>query len=101
MRERKYIRILDNSAKNITGCHVLKKVILVHQNTSTKTVELFQNCKHIANFPINSIQLMDTFLMVRATMVSSVRISAVKLMATMWINSSSNSSRAPNMMTPP
>ena len=40
-------------------------------------------------------------LMVRATMVNSVRIRAVKLMATTWINSSSKSNRAPNMIIPP
>jgi len=41
------------------------------------------------------------YLMVRATMVSSVRMRAVKLMATTWMNSSSKSRSAPNMMTAP
>lgn len=39
--------------------------------------------------------------MVRATIVNSVKIKAVKLMATMWRKSSSNNNNAPNIMTPP
>lgn len=39
--------------------------------------------------------------MVNATIISSVRIKAEKLMATMCINSSSNRINAPYMMTPP
>ena len=39
--------------------------------------------------------------MVRATMSSSVTIRAVNEMDTTWMNSSSKSSRAPNMMMPP
>ena len=39
--------------------------------------------------------------MVRATISNSVNISDVKDMATMWTNSSSNKSNAPNIKTPP
>ena len=39
--------------------------------------------------------------MVSATIMSSVRIRDVNEMATTWMNSSSNKSKAPNMITPP
>lgn len=38
---------------------------------------------------------------VNATMMSSVRINAEKLIDTMWINSSSNRTNAPYIITPP
>ena len=40
-------------------------------------------------------------LMVSATIINSVRMRAVNDMATTWMNSSSNRSKAPNMITPP
>ena len=40
-------------------------------------------------------------LIVSATIISSVKINAEKLMATIWINSSTNKISAPYMMTPP
>lgn len=40
-------------------------------------------------------------LMVNATIISSVKISAEKLIATMCINSSSNKINAPYIITPP
>ena len=38
---------------------------------------------------------------VNATIINSVSIKAVKEIETTWINSSSNNSKAPNIMTPP
>ena len=67
-----------------------------------KSVRKIKERKYIPTDESSASSMMGCQVrMVRATMVSSVRMSAVKLMATMWRKSSSNSSSAPNMMTPP
>lgn len=67
-----------------------------------KGLHFFNYCHIIwSTRPCRTVFYLCHVRIVNATMISSVRISAEKLIATMWINSSSNKIRAPYMMTPP